>query len=270
MKQYFFLSLLLIAASCKQQAKETNEETETATAEKQEMAMAKYPGALSKVFDAHGGLELWKRQRTLQYDMPTKSATETHTVDLYNRKDRIATKKFTMGFDGKQPWLLDASNQYEGNVEFYHNLMFYFYAMPFVLADDGIVYGDTEDLVFDGESYPGVRISYNAGIGTTPKDEYFIHFDSKTHQMAWLGYTVTYRSGEKSDNVKWIRYNDWRNVNGLVLPQSMTWYDYEGRTIKDAKSTRSFENISLKETSMPASFYTKPPDAVYWEKPSEE
>lgn len=238
-------------------------------ATKQAVGVKAYPEVLEKVFDAHGGLDIWKKQRTLQYDIPKPNNTETHTTDLWSRKDKVVSEQFTMGFDGQQPWLLDPNTNYQGNVEFYHNLMFYFYAMPFVLADDGIVYGKTDDLVFEGINYPGVRISYNMGVGTSPKDEYFIHFDAKTHQMAWLGYTVTYRSGEKSDNVKWIRYNDWAPVNGLILPKSITWYNYEGREIKDARNTLNFENISINEVSLPNSFYVKPEGAVYWTKPVE-
>ena len=72
----------------------------------------------------------------------------------------------------------------------------------------------------------------NGCVGASSKDEYFIHFDADTHQMAWLGYTVTYRSGESSDNVKWIRYNDWQEVNGLALPKSITWHNRNSTFVK--------------------------------------
>ncbi|MDT0606983.1 hypothetical protein [Croceitalea rosinachiae] len=267
MKIFSFLLLTLFIVSCKQTPKESAIPAETKVEEK--IITKTYPEGLVVVFDAHGGLDLWKKQRTLIYTISKADNPETHTTDLWNRKDRIDTDQFSMGFDGK-PWLLDSNENYEGNVEFYHNLMFYFYAMPFVLADDGIVYGETEDLVFDGITYPGISISYNSGVGTTPKDEYFIHYDAETNQMAWLGYTVTYRSGEKSDNVKWIRYDDWAPVNGLALPKSITWHNYEGRNIKEARNTVEFENISVSEAKLSDDFYVKPERAVYWEKPKEE
>ena len=74
---------------------------------------------------------------------------------------------------------------YEGNPKFYYNLMFYFYAMPFILADDGIKYTDAEPLVFEGKSYPGIKISYEAGVGESPEDEYVIKTISikKANQM---------------------------------------------------------------------------------------
>jgi len=217
--------------------------------------------AIYKVFEAHGGLETWKKKRTLAFTLPKENAPETHTVDLYSRREKIETPEFAMGFDGEDFWLLDDNKTYQGDPIFYHNLMFYFYSMPFVLADDGIDYSETEDLQFEGKSYPGVQITYKDGIGVSSKDEYYLHYDPETHQMAWLGYTVTYRSGEKSDNIRWIRYNDWMETEGLQLPKSITWHAYEGRIIKDPKDPTTFENVMVSESPKPSTFYSKPENA---------
>ncbi|GMN08551.1 hypothetical protein MTsPCn5_39410 [Croceitalea sp. MTPC5] len=268
MKSFLLLILSVLVFSCKQAPKDEKEPIENNVEEK--IVAKTYPENIRNVFEAHGGLAVWKKQRTLIYTITKPKNPETHTTDLRSRKDRIDTERFSMGFDGRQPWLLDENENYKGNVEFYHNLMFYFYAMPFVLADDGVVYDETEDLVFDGVNYPGIRISYQTGVGTSPKDEYFVHYDTETNQMAWLGYTVTYRSGEKSDNVRWIRYDDWASVNGLLLPKSITWHNYEGRDIKDARNTVDFENISISEIPRSDDFYAKPGQAVFWENVKEE
>ncbi|WP_343485827.1 DUF6503 family protein [Allomuricauda sp. d1] len=263
----FVLSLMLFVG-CKQISKE-NIENRDDIKEETTMVEKDYPEALKKVFEAHGGLKLWKQQRTLQYTMPKADNPETHTTDLWTRHDKIETPNYSMGFDGKV-WILDTGGAYEGNPEFYHNLMFYFYAMPFVLADGGINYGDTEPLEFEGKSYPGIQITYDSSVGTSPKDEYYIHFDPETHQMAWLGYTVTYRTGEDSDNIKWIRYDDWMAVDGLVLPQSISWYNYEGRQIKDLRNKVPFEAISLSEEAKPKGFYQKPTAGMYYKKSQEK
>ncbi|MFC4219679.1 DUF6503 family protein [Flagellimonas marina] len=260
MKRTTTLLLLLAIAACKPTPKK--EETQQTVQEKTVETQPQYPEALSKVFDAHGGIKKWKQQHTLTYILPKPENPETHTVDLWSRKDRIDFEHFSMGFDGNDIWLLDPNQKYEGDPAFYHNLMFYFYGMPFLLADDGIVYSETEDLVFEGKSYPGIHIGYNSGVGISSKDEYVIHFDPETYQMAWLGYTVTYRTGEKSDNVKWIRYNDWQDLNGVLLPKSITWYNYEGRDILDPSSTVSFEEATISTTSKPDNFYAKPEGAT--------
>lgn len=268
MKKLLFLTTLIIFSACKQTKKEvpTTGEDDMETLS----TTSNYPESLRKVFETHGGLERWKKQRTLVYEMPKPENPETHSTDLWSRKDRIDSPDYVMGFDGNKPWLLNTAGKYEGNVEFYHNLMFYFYAMPFVLADDGINYGETEDLHFEGKNYPGIQIAYDEGVGTSPKDEYYLHYNPETHQMEWLGYTVTYRTGEDSDNVKWIRYNDWTRVNGLLLPQSISWYNYEGRQIKDLRNKVPFANIEVTEVPKPKDFYEKPEAAIYFEKEEEK
>ncbi|MEZ4809136.1 MAG: DUF6503 family protein [Allomuricauda sp.] len=259
MKKTTILFLFLALGACKQGP--TKEETQETVQKEMTTTIPKFPEELTKVLNAHGGFGLWKNQRTLRFDLPHPEFTETHTVDLRSRRDRVDNEQFSMGFDGKQVWLWDPHENYQGDAGFYHNLMFYFYAMPFVLADDGIQYGDTDALMFDGKSYPGIRIAYDLGVGASSKDEYFIHYDPETHQMAWLGYTVTYRTGEKSENVKWIRYDNWQSVEGLLLPKSITWYNYEGSKILDARDTVSFENVILEQTAEPDDFYAKPEGA---------
>lgn len=157
--------------------------------------------------------------------------------------------------------MFDPDNSYEGNPAVYHNLMFYFYAMPFVFADDGIHYEDAETLEFEGESYPGIHISYDAGIGASPKDDYYLYFDPATHQMAWVGYTFTFGSDEKSEDVRYIRYADWMKVGDVMLPKILTWYTSEGSTIKEAKDPLAFENVSLGEVAKPDDFYNRPENA---------
>lgn len=268
MKKIFVLSTLLIFSACNQSNKQVKSKVSSGI--QPEIAQNNIPESLNKVFGAHGGLDLWKKQRTLVYQMPKPENPETHTTDLWSRKDRIDSPDFEMGFDGTKPWLMNTGGEYQGNVEFYHNLMFYFYAMPFVLADDGINYGETENLEFEGQSYPGIQITYNEGVGTSPKDEYYIHYHPETFQMQWLGYTVTYRTGEDSDNVKWIRYDDWTNVDGLRLPQSISWYNYENRQIKDLRNTVPFTNIEVSKEPKPERFYKKPEEATYFEKETKE
>ena len=258
MKKSIALLFVLVLGACKNEPKKELA-GENAPVEKNQKT---YPEALETVFDAHGGLTNWKAQRTLTYVLSKPNASETHTIDLWSRKDRVDTEKFAMGSsDGTKVWLLDTEGVYKGDAAFYHNLMFYFYAMPFVLADDGIHYGETGDLEYEGKNYPGIRISYGDGIGASPKDEYFIHFDPETHHMAWLGYTVTYRTGEVSDNVKWIRYSDWEAINGLKLPKSITWHKYEGRKILEPSGTMKFEDVTLGTAAKSDDFYAKPEQA---------
>ena len=262
------LSVAFVFLSCQEKEKETPPKSEVSSASGSN-EVERYPVELQKVFKAHGGLEHWKRQRTLSFVIAKPENAETHIIDLNSRKDKIETEQYDMGFDGENPWLLNKEGAYGGNVEFYHNLMFYFYAMPFVLADDGIQYEKAKDLEFEGKNYPGFKISYHSGVGTSPKDEYYIHYDPSSYTMQWLGYTVTYSTQEKSDKVRWIRYNDWDTYNGLILPKSISWYNYEGMNIKDLRNTVSFKDISVSVEAKPNGFYDKPVKGHYFVKAQE-
>ena len=252
-----FATLLIV--SCKIEEKGEANDDEVAVTQVEETS---YPEALGKVFDAHGGLSQWKTMHSLTYEIKEGEAKEKHSNTLKTRKHLVEAKGHTIGADGKEVWLLDPEGDYEGNARFYHNLFFYFYAMPFILADDGINYAEAEPLTFADKTYSGLRISYGENIGDSPDDEYYLYYDLETFTMEWLGYTVTYGKDGKSDNVKWIRYDDWKTINGLLLPNSMTWYTYEGRNIKEPRSTMVFSNVEISEEKIADSYFERPEGAT--------
>ena len=256
MHKSIIVLLLLLAVSCKESSREMKASEET------RMSTPAYPAALTKVLEAHGGLEKWKTEKTLVFEIPDSAGAETHTIDLSTRKDKTSTANFDMGYDGKDIWLQDKKSAYQGNPFFMHNLMFYFYAMPFVLADSGITYGKAEDLTVDGNTYPGIKITFENGVGASSDDEYYLHYDTQTYKMVWLGYKATFGSDKKPDQPNWISYNTWKEVDGILLPTSITWHAVEDGKIKEGKNTVSFENVSLSETAKPDTFFAKPENAV--------
>ena len=256
------LSLLVVVSmiSCKQST-ETKKDSTAATESKIEINT--YPENISKVFDVHGGIDTWNTMQSLVFEIQHSEGKEKTTTALKNRESLIETEKFKIGFDGDNVWLKqDDSLAYKGNAKFYYNLMFYFYAMPFILADDGIIYEDTEPLVFDGKSYPGIKVSYNAGVGESPEDEYILYYDSDTNQMAWLGYTVTYFTKEKGKEFHFIKYTNWQTVEGLLLPETLTWYNYENNLPTTKRSDLKFLNIKLSAEKPEAAIFEAPEGAI--------
>ncbi|MDC1162154.1 hypothetical protein OAT18_01800 [Tenacibaculum sp.] len=242
------IRLLVIAAtlviSCKQK-------------EKKEDIYKGYPKSLAKVLEKHGGLKGWRKAKVLSF----KKGEEVHTTNLHSRKTLIQAPNYTIGFDGRKTWLQqNDSTAFKGNKEFYYNLYFYFYAMPFVLADDGIIYEETTPVVFEGITYPGFKVSYNSEVGVSPDDNYFVYYNSKTFQMEWLGYTVTYFSKKPSMKSNIIRYNDWIDVNGFLLPKSITWYkkNEDGQPLEAAKGPVNFKEGLLSQVPLAENFYNNP------------
>ena len=136
--------------------------------------------------------------------------------------------------------------------------MFYFYAMPFVLADKGIHYENTTALEFDGKQYPGIKISYESGIGESSDDEYIMYYNPETRRMAWLGYTVTYFSKEKSKDFHYIKYNEWQDVNGLLLPKTIQWYNVVDGKITEKRNDVEFIDVMVSKEKPDSTIFVKP------------
>lgn len=253
---------LIVFSSCKDdKAPETVESIDYSETEL-DVTTSSYPESISKVFDAHGGLDTWKDMQTLKFTMSKESGDEMTLTDLYNRTSLIEMPKHTIGFDGQEVWLNKKDTaSYKGNPKFYYNLMFYFYAMPFILADDGIVYEDIKSLDFEEKSYPGIKISYESGVGESPEDEYILYYDSETHKMTWLGYTVTFFSKEKGKEFHFIKYSEWQTINGVQLPKTLTWYNYENNLPTTKRNDLEFSEVRLTEMKMKSSVFSKPEDA---------
>ncbi|MCF7561418.1 hypothetical protein L3X39_12285 [Sabulilitoribacter multivorans] len=238
------LSLLLLIMSCKNKTENTTNYSE----EKLDVTTSIYPENITKIFEAHGGLDTWNAMKSLEFTMTKPDGNEVTTTDLKNRNSLIMMPKHSIGFNGKDVWLQSKdTTAYKGNPRFYYNLMFYFYAMPFVLADDGIMYDEAEPLIFEGKSYPGIKISYESGVGESPEDEYILYYDSETNKMTWLGYTVTYFSKEKSKEFHFINYSNWHNVEGLLLPETLSWYNYENGLPTTKRNDLQFTDVKLSE-----------------------
>jgi hypothetical protein len=246
------LVLSIILISCKKEIKKETNTKETKTVKKENS-----PTELAKVFQAHGGIDVWRKAQVLSFN----KGQEVHTTDLHSRKTVVNHPDYSLGFDGKEVWLSEEKEGiYKGNATFYYNLYFYFYAMPFVLADDGIVYEKVDGITFDGITYPGYKISYKANVGTTPDDNYIVYYNPKTYNMEWLAYTVTFKSKKPSDNYKIIKYNKWENVNGIILPKEITWYkkDENGMPTEPARPSTEFTLPLLSQGKLADNFYEKP------------
>ncbi|TXF87608.1 hypothetical protein FUA23_18075 [Neolewinella aurantiaca] len=255
------LFMAIIFSACGAPAPETAEEKVEVTASTEGM-----PADFVATLDAHGGLDSWKEFRQLSYNMPKGEDNEFQLIDLYDRREYIkqpaapGEDPIEMGFDGENVWVT-ADTTYKGNPAFYKNLRFYFYAMPWVLADPGIIYSEAEPLVFDGVTYPGIMISYDNGVGYSPKDNYRLHYDPETKKMRWLAYTVTGNSGKTSDTFKWLEYPTWSDFGGVELADSMVSYTTENNLPVTSRGPRYFNDVKLSKEAAPDSRFARPEGA---------
>ncbi|RZN82205.1 MAG: hypothetical protein EVB11_09450 [Winogradskyella sp.] len=257
------LLLLFTAATlfvaCKN---ETKSETVVEEVKKEDITTSVYPENITKVFDAHGGIDNWNKMKTLSFTMNKPNGAEVTTTNLKTRAELIDTPTYAAGFDGRTLWVNEKDgNEYKGNAKFYKGLMMYFYAMPFIVGDDGIIYEDAEPLTFEGKTYPGVLISYDAGVGISPNDQYIVYYDAASGQMQWLAYTVTFGKQEKSKRFSYIRYDNWQTLNGLALPKSISWYTVEEGQPTELRNTVEFADVVVSEEAPKDAMFGMPKGA---------
>lgn len=265
-KHLFAITLLSVFTACKQNnAQPETVETADEVIEVGEVEEIAYPENLAKVFDAHGGIDAWKSMKSLVFTMEKPDGNEVTTTNLNSREALIESPNADIGFDGNRAWLLNKDEEeYKGYEPlYYYNLMFYFYSMPFILSDSGINYAETEPLIFEGETYPGIEVTYNAGVGETPEDRYVLYYNPTTYQMEWLGYTVSFVPGIDKKELHFRRYNNWQEVNGLLLPKTIVGYGYKDDKPTEAKKSTEFIDVQVTNKAIESSKFTKPEKAEF-------
>ena len=237
-KIVYLLLLLVIMVSCKDKTPESKMNTEPYIEEELDEITSFYPENLTEVFDAHGGIDTWNEMETLEFSVEKPRGYEITTTDLKDRYALIEMPNSTIGFDGEVLWIKNKDkNKFEGDPKSYYNSMFYFYAMPFVLADDGTMYAEADPLSFGGKTYPGIQISFENGVGASSDDEYILYYDNDSHKVTWLAFKGNSGNSEKNKAWHFIHYSTWQQVEGLSLPETMVWYN----VVNDKPTTPNHE-----------------------------
>ena len=220
--------------------------------------------SIKKVLTAHGGFSNWRSMQQLSFDM----GDQKHLISLSNRNVLVKGADWQMGNDGGNVWISPVENSYKGDPRFYNNLYFYFFAMPFVLGDEGIIYEDLPDRNIKGVDYHVVKIAYQDGIGDSSKDNYLLFYDKETNEMAWLMYTVTFRSQAVSERFNLIKYEGWENHEGVVLPSKLVWYEFKDDIVGNPRREVPFENIVINKELPDNALFVMPAEGKIVPKPS--
>lgn len=258
MKQYSIVILMTILVAC----------GGTKTGEKEEIATengpdtAHHSASITKVFDAHGGYDSWAKMNQLSY----KSGGQSTLVDLKSRYTRLESEAMTVGFDGEKVWVNPPSENADRQ-RMRYNLMFYFYAFPFVVGDPGIVYEDMAPKELMGKSYNAVKISYDNGVGDSPKDNYIILSDPETNRMEWLMYTATFGRDQSSDRFNLIKYDQWQTLNGVTIPKAIQWYQYRDEQVGDMRNEVQFNEVAISPEVPAMDNFTMPEGAYVTKEP---
>ncbi|MGK7392645.1 MAG: DUF6503 family protein [Candidatus Cyclobacteriaceae bacterium M2_1C_046] len=262
MRIYILLSLsafLLLGCDQKTEDQEQNQIENDVSSE-----INILPETVKEAMQAHGSYETWKDYSTLIYTIDTNTITnffnEKHHIDLDSRKVLIRHDSFKIGYNGEQVWIAPDKEAFgERSPRFYHNLFFYFFSFPFVMADDGVVLEQQGNKTLKGKEYETVRVSYKEGVGDTPEDYYIAYLDPETNQLEWLLYTVTYFSGKAHEDFNALHYADWQKVNGILVPRRMVGYKYAGDSVTNTERYRAvFSDIKFREKDLEDHIFEMP------------
>lgn len=279
MKQFQILRLGIVALSllafwsCKEAVapksdapEEIQQEVEVATPVENT-----YPEVFAKALEAHGGLQRFKKYRSLEYTMKNwpfsqkGPLTDLQRVDLKTRKVLIEGDGYRLGFDGDQVWV-ENPKALGTPAEFYYATPYYFSLVPFVFTDPGTIFEDQGLVTFKDTEYHSVKVTYESGTGDTPEDYYILYLDTESFRVKMMSYIVSFpafRQGKQVEELEphVIYYRDFQEVEGLLMPQSVAFYNWNQGAVdleQEPRGEAEFSGMTLNEEPFPDMIFKKP------------
>jgi hypothetical protein len=197
-----------------------------------------HPGAaevVTKMIEAHGGMEAWESAPTVAFTEEFRPGEATSgmpgrvVVQQGSRRAYLDYGGAQVAWDGEKAW--GVNWQVPTPPRFLALLNYYFLNLPWLTQDPGVNLGapGTGTLPGDATEYVTVRMTFDAGVGDTPDDYYLLFVHPETHRLAANEYVVTYRSilpaGVESSQPHVLVYSDYTEVGGLVVPTGYTIYE---------------------------------------------
>ena len=228
---------------------------------------------LDRCLEAHGGLTKWRSYAGVEYDLTWKSAKgekkDHQLFDLHNRTGLITSEKYTLGSDGHEVWIKPGLDALGGTPpRFYFGTPFYFFGLPFVLADPGAKQESLGKKMFQDQEYDAVKVTFGKGAGDTPDDYYVLYLNPKTAQLKLAYYIVTFPMMRKGRPVEQLEphaivFQDWQKVDGLLVPQEAPFYKWTGDNIEgEPLGQLTFSQVRFLKEAPDAAKFQKPADAI--------
>ena len=221
------LAALLVLTACRTPGEHAARFESTACA-------ANKPACLRKILDVHGGLQ---RFRALRYERYTIQDTWRAALAPVLSGHPDGTQSVVLTLDRRG----HASGQLSGS-----NLL----ALPFRLADDGVVLGDITDDNFHGRPVMAMDVTFEA---PNPKDRWTLYFHPVT--MGLIG--TTFRGSDLRVPPVDVMFDAWQVVQGLLVPQQLTFDLRLGHIFLHQARIERAELFVLPPADWPAA----PPDA---------
>lgn len=216
-----------------------------------------------RMIEAHGGMDAWQKAPSVRFeDRFQPSEGEGFSTTIVEQGSRRACIDMPesgarMAWDGEKAWSLNWKSG--APPRFMALLNYYFLNLPWLTQDPGVVLGEPGKAKLRDETieYTTLRMTFEDGIGDTPKDYYELYIHPETHRLRACEYIVTYRSllppGVDATPPHILVFDEFTTVSGLLVPTSYTIYDgdkvYASCEIRNWSFTQPFD---AKRVAMPA------------------
>ena len=199
---------------------------------------AKSISLVTKMTEAHGGLERWNAAPSVSWVDVWSSAGGEPGPPSRIQVEQGARRAILevgdgmkMAWDGEKAWSSNWQAPYPPR--FYALLNYHFLNLPFVVHDPGVVLSEigTARLPGDSTEYRTVKVTYEGGVGDTPNDYYVLYIHPETHRLHANEYIVSYSAllpeGVEHTPPRILVYDEYTEVDGLVVPAKFTIYEEE-------------------------------------------
>lgn len=208
---------------------------------------------LAPTLEAHGGLDKWRSYGSLSfymlYERGDNIREENILTDLHSRHERIEGTDYVLGFDGTEYWEKLPVDMKSRNPKFQVGLQFYFFALPFVLADPGVNLESLGKRSIKGQEYEVVKATFGSDVGVAPEDQYLLYLDPESHQLVYLLYSVTYFDQSRAERYNAAHYVDWQSVGSLRVSAEIHSYvwDNDAQKLGELRGVKTFRDVKFGE-----------------------
>jgi hypothetical protein len=220
------------------------------------------PDVVQEMVDAHGGLSKWRSAPTVSFEDALKLAgaeaplVSRVTVEQGSRRlyTEFPEMDMRLAWDGEKAWSVDWKLPMPPR--FLSNLNYYFLNLPWLAFDPGVnleVMGRAR-ILNDPTEYVEVQMTFDAGVGDTPDDYYYLYIDPDTKRLKATRYIVTYQAllpeGVESAPEHILVFDETTTVDGLLVPTHYMVYQLDGSlyascSIQDWSFNRPFDESRL-------------------------
>ncbi|WP_297335320.1 hypothetical protein [Algoriphagus sp.] len=222
------------------------------------------PQEFLNLLEAHGNWKKWIESKGMSYTLFHESnlQQENHFFNLTDRKARIDAASFQVGKDGEGVWVAPNRQSFGGqSVDYYHNLYFYFYSMPYILTDTSIEVTTMKNRRFNGKEYERLEAKSTQASYRSPSNSYELLIDPETHLLEWVLYRVTFFNPSNSI-LSGMKYEDYRETDGMKFPRLLTGYLIEGDTVVRVQNQVSLAGVTLTKDELDEDIFEMPEKAA--------